>query len=587
MRQVDDGELELRDYLKIARRRWRWILAPLLLVPLFAWYTTSRQTEVWQATARVLLANSAAQDAIQGGNTNSFTVSRQLANEINLAESDSTKSEVRSRLDLAKDDDLPSGTIEAESGSDVLNFVFTGKSPEDAARFANTWAEVYVDVKQQTAQDSITRTVTTLEGNLEELRSQRSEIRSELEDLEDRLARATVDAQPAIQAKIDREASAISGDLNLIDARIASNIDSITKLQLDGELAAQGTATVYQTAAEPQKPTNAPLSRNLILAVFVGSILGVAAALLAENLDQTVSSHEEIEALGLTPLGSIPKASRELKRTELALIGHDRPEHAISDGYQKVRTALQFTVLDSGIRSIVVSSPLQGDGKTTTSVNLALAFASVDRQVVLVDADLRRPRIHSVFATALRPGLTDALVGNIPLNEVAVRFHASPDNLAALPAGTQPPNPSTFLSSPGFAALAKDLRASSDLVIYDAPPILPVSDALSVSQHADGVVLVASSGITKAEDLSASAAAIVRAGSKVLGVVLVGAGDNDRYGKYGRYTPTADGDVPRLPSSGRNAEGSSVNGSAIGNGTGGNSNGSALGDPIPAKQAQP
>lgn len=535
MQQFDQaGDLELRDYVEILRRRWAWALVPLVAVPLLAAIYSTRQADVFQATARVLLADSAAQDAIDSTSDNSFSVSREMANEINLAESDATRAAVAETLGIDVND-LPSGAITADGSADVLDFRFSSPTPEGAADAANTWADVYVQVKQETAQSSISRTVEQLETALDDLRVERSDLRAPLEALEDRLARAPEEQRATLQLQVDREASSISGDLNLIDDRIASNISSITTLQLEGELAAQGTAQVFQVAAPPQEPVNAPASRNVILGLVVGAILGAGAAILRDNLDQTISSTADVERLGYPILGAIPKASKELRRSNMELAALNSPDTPLADAYQKVRTALQFAAMDGEIRSIVVTSPLQGEGKTTTSSNLAIAFATVGNQVILADTDLRRPRIHGIYGTKLSPGLTDVLIDDMPLNEVAIHLDGLNQQLAALPAGSQPPNPSSFLSSSSFAKLAEELRIQADLVVFDAPPVLPVSDALSISQHTDGVLVVASAGTTKRSDLTAAIETITRAGGKLLGVVVVGTSSGGRYGKKYEY----------------------------------------------------
>ncbi len=528
----DSGELELGDYLAILRRRWAWVLLPLLVVPALALFLTLRQADVYSATARVLLADSAAQQAIDGSNINTSARARELNNEINLAESDQAEAAVRTALGLDAEEDLPSGTITADATSDVLEFKFSGPTGDDAAEAANTWAEAYVAIKQAEAAESITSTVGELQATLDELRTQRSEVRANLEALEDRLARAAEEQQASLQLQVDREESAISGELSLIDALIAANIQSITELQLSGELASTGTARVFQRAVAPLAPTNAPPERNLVLGLVVGAILGMAAALLVDNLDQSIKSADDLQRMGLNSLGSIPKPSKKFKKEELAMIGLNHPDSSVADAYQKVRTALQFAAIDNDIRSFVVTSPNQGDGKTTTSVNLAIAFSSIGQRVVLADTDLRRPRVHEVFHTARTPGLTDALMGDVPLNEIAVRTAGSPETLAALPAGTQPPNPATFLSSPSFTKLTEELAIGADLVIYDAPPVLAVADGLSVAQHADGTILVVSAGSSSRDDVRHAVETIEHAGSTVLGVVLVGVKDSGRYGQY-------------------------------------------------------
>jgi len=158
------------DYLAVLRRRWVWLLVPLLVLPGIAAWQTLRHEAQYRTSARVLLVDSVAQNAVSGGAANPNVLNRQLANEINIANSDITKDEVRRRLGLDADEALPTGTIRAESNSDVLVFQFRGGTPEQAALFANAWADSFVLVKQQAAEESITQTVANLESRLAELR---------------------------------------------------------------------------------------------------------------------------------------------------------------------------------------------------------------------------------------------------------------------------------------------------------------------------------------------------------------------------------------------------------------------------------
>lgn len=526
------GDIDLGGYFAIIRERWLWVLATVVALSGLAAAYTLTQADVYQATARVLLADSAAQESIDGTLNNVNARSRDLANEINIAESDQTTAIVRDRLGLADDGDLPTGKISADSNSDVIEFTFNARSAEQAAMFANTWAEAYVDVKQLKAEASIAGTVTNLEGTLRELRDDRTALRTDLDALELRLANAAEGQREGLQFQVDQEASSISGELNLIDARIQANIQSITTLQLSGELAAVGEAELSQRAVAPLKPSNAPLSRTLPVAIVLGLFLGAGVATIVNNLDQSISSPEDLAELGLSTLTMVPKATREQKRGELALAGINSPGSPIADAYQKARTALQFASISNDMRSIVVTSANQSEGKTTTSVNLAIAFSSVGQRVVLADADLRRPRIHAVFGTALTPGLTDSILDSVPVDSLAIRTAGSPETLAALPAGTQPPNPAPFLASTEFSRLTDSLVEASDLLIFDAPPVLAVADSLSIAHNTDGVVLVVSAGSTKREEIRRSLDSIRQAGGEVLGAVLIGVDDTGRYGNY-------------------------------------------------------
>lgn len=525
-------DVDLADYLHVVRKRWTWIVASIVVIAALAAVWTATRPDIYRAEARVLLADSAAQDAIDR-TANIVTIrNRDLANEINIAESDDVVAIVRDRLGLGTDDRLPSGTIAAASNSDVIEFTFTAGTGDDAARFANEWARAYVEVKQAKAQASIEQAVGQLEATLIDLRVEREAIRADLDALEDRLARSAEAEREGLQLQVDREAGAISGELSLVDARIEANIESITTLQLSGELAAVGEAEISREATASTLPTNAPLSRVVPVAVLLGTFVGIGLALLAQSLDQSVTSPEDLAALGLTTLASVPQASKELRRGELALVGLEHPGSPVADGYQKARTALQFAAIDRDLRSILVTSANQGEGKTTTSVNLACAFAAVGKRVVLADVDLRRPRLHEVFSTEPTPGVTDVVLGDANIEAIAVRTVHSPETLAVLPAGTLPPNPSSLLASDQFAATAESLEQASDLLVLDAAPVLAVADTLTIVHQVDGVIIVVSAGSTGRNELQRTLETVRQSGGEILGAILIGGDDAGRYGTY-------------------------------------------------------
>ena len=434
-----DDELELSDYLRIVRRRWPWLLLPFLTVLAAAAAFTVQQAPRYCSNAQVLIADSEAQVAIQG-DANVSVANRDLANEINVAYGDSVTGEVVARLGFE-----PDVEVDGEADSDILVFHACGPTPEQAADHANTWADVYVTTKQEQAADSIGAAVGGFEVRLADLRERRQEIRQPLDDLEDRLARAaTGPARASLQTQVDRLRGDLAVELELIDAQIETLASNVTLLELDSELARTGTARVMQEAAPPLEPSNTPLSRNLILGGIIGMILGGAAALLVDNLDRTIKSADDI--VGIPVLGSIPRPGRELSSRDLSLATMNHTGTPVAEGYQKVRSAVEFALLGRRITSLLVTSPNQSEGKTTTSSNLAWAMSAVDHRVVLADVDFRRPRLHEVFGCRPEPGLSDNLLHDIPLNKLALRVDDDRRNMVIIPTG--PSRPARPTSSP-------------------------------------------------------------------------------------------------------------------------------------------
>ncbi len=532
MNTVGFEDLSIADYGAIIRRRWVWAVIPLLLVLLASVVAAMLVAPVYTSTSRVLVADTAAQESVGVSSPNTGVLDRSLENEISLAESDEVVADVIDQTGRE-----PEGTIEAAEASDVLVFTFDGSSPNAAAEMATAYAEAYVDTKQSEAAASLTSAIEDLQAELVELQAQRDLVRTDLLALEDRLARATESLRATLQLQVDREASAIEGQVNLIDSQINANISSITELQLSRNLAREGTARIVQRAIAPDSPSNAPLSRNLLFGTVIGLIAGIGLALLRDMTDQSIRTAGDVERLDLPVLGEIPAPGKALAGVELGLAVAEHPGTAVADGCHKVQSAVNFSLMDVKSPIVLVTSPNQSEGKTTTSANLASAAAAAGQKVVLIDADQRRPRVNQVFGTPLIPGLTDAIAassdsGAVIPREAIVADARYPDNLIIIPAGTHVPNPAGLLASRLFRKALTAAAADASVVIVDAPPVLAVADALAIAPVADGVVLVAKAGETKRTELMEAAHSIERSGGSLLGVVLTGTEETERYHNY-------------------------------------------------------
>ncbi len=375
---------------------------------------------------------------------------------------------------------------------------------------ANTWAQLFISQKQSDAEQSFQVTADRLRVRLTELRDERAELVGPLLEQQDLLLEASNElavAEQAVEppanlatlrtavqqatAEVARIETRLEPELNLIDAQINAIANSAAELDTAGELAATGTARVVQVAQPPQSPSNAPLSRNLALGLVVGGIVGIGLGLMVDNLDTKIRDVAALEAAGYTVLGAIPGLGKSNERPELAVLNDPNGPHAA--GYQKVRTALQFTLMDGDIGSVVITISNQGEGKTTTSVNLALAMAQIGRRTVLADVDFRRPRVASVHQVAQSPGLTDAVLQDLDLTAVAHRVE-DVDPLVVITAGGKPPNPADFVGSAPFGAVIDKLFTESQILLLDAAPVLPVADALSVSRQVDGAIVTVRAG---------------------------------------------------------------------------------------------
>ncbi len=540
-------ERSLIDFLGVLRSRWLWVVVPFATFVGLGIYLTMSSPPRYEVTARVLLGTTAAQEAVASQlNLNTGVASRDLVNEISVAESDGVRQLVRERLELAPNDELPEGKITADIGSDVLSFAFSATEPERASLVTNTWAQAYVDFKRDAAQASIDDVVAKLEAELAAHSEERDDLRAGLERLENQLARTRdLEERDLLQLEIEREKSSISGGLTVVDAQIQTTVNDIAKLRLSSELA--GAAQLVQAATIPSKPTSAPLSRNLAVAVALGLLVGSGLALLADNLDRSLRTTGDIERLGLTTLGSVPRAPRRAARNSFATVVANEPGSSYSDGYQRIRSAVDFiggTDVDgNALTSILVTSPNEGDGKSTTTINLALAYASAGRKTLIVDADTRRPSVHEALGIPQRPGTGDLLTP--PTHRAADMIRATPvppHVLGVIPAGTLPTDPASFLASTVVTSALDELGRVAEFVLIDAPPVLAVADALSLARSVDGVVLVARAGKTSDAQLIEAARSVQQAGGRLLGVVL-----NQSNTGTGRYYYDRDSTNKRAP----------------------------------------
>jgi capsular exopolysaccharide synthesis family protein len=270
---------------------------------------------------------------------------------------------------------------------------------------------------------------------------------------------------------------------------------------------------------------------NLLVALALGLVLGVGLALAIEALDSSVRTQEHLEQLGATFLGIIPRVQPAAGEAADDLVVHRAPSSAVAECCRAIRTNLLFMSPDKPLKTILVTSSSPQDGKTTAAVDLSITMADSGNRVLLLDADMRRPRVHTALGVQGGKGLSSLILGEVTLEDAvqptAVR------NLFALPCGPIPPNPSELLHTAAFAAVIRSAAQQFDRIIIDSPPIAAVSDALIVSTQVDGTVVVVKAGATTRDAARRTLRSLADVNARVLGVVLndVDAKDS-RYGGY-------------------------------------------------------
>jgi succinoglycan biosynthesis transport protein ExoP len=291
---------------------------------------------------------------------------------------------------------------------------------------------------------------------------------------------------------------------------------------------------VMEQAEVPRAPISPNRTRNYQLALLIGLALGLGLALLFEHVDNTVKTPEDIKALSLPFLGMVPNVDQRPGNPAAArAVNTASPDAAVAEAYRVLRTNLIFSSPSEGGRALVLSSANPGEGKTTTTANLAVALALNGAKVLVVEADLRRPALHQHFRIKKTPGLTDLIVSKCPASQAiqSTRFKG----LQVLPCGYVPPNPAELLGSASMREIVQALRSCYDWVLIDTPPVLAMADTPVLCPLVDGVVLVVSAEQSPRPAVQRSVDQVLGVGGKIVGVVLnrVDLRRNSYY--YGQY----------------------------------------------------
>ncbi|HVY55261.1 MAG TPA: polysaccharide biosynthesis tyrosine autokinase, partial [Thermodesulfobacteriota bacterium] len=280
---------------------------------------------------------------------------------------------------------------------------------------------------------------------------------------------------------------------------------------------------IVDYAATPLLPYSPNIPLNLLIAVFVGLTAGVFLAFVTEHFDKTIKDEDELKKMFSIPfLGGVPlMGGQENESAQIEKLSHTNPMSVISESFRVIRTSVLFASPDHRPRSIVVTSSQPLEGKTTCTSNLAISFSQSGLRVVLVDADMRRPRLSRIYRNggiSNGAGLSTYLIGKYPIEEIIKGTEI--DNLSVIMSGPMPPNPSELLGSERMRELIQALEQQYDVVLFDAPPILGFADSQLLARSVDGVVIITSTGITQRKTLQLSIEELRKVHGKIIGAVI-------------------------------------------------------------------
>ena len=319
--------------------------------------------------------------------------------------------------------------------------------------------------------------------------------------------------------------------------------------------------SVADRAVPPATPIGSGRMRAVAIAAFLAAVAGIVLAFVRDALDDRMRTTEDVERHGTLPhLGAVPRMlpAAERRARSLGALGPRRagegaaivlartPDPVLADAYRQVRTSLLVGHPDGPPRTLLVTSGGQGEGKSLTTANLAVTFGQIARSVLVIDADFRRPTVHTLFGVARGPGLSEVLTGRVALDDAIEPVDGH--TVFVLPAGSLPPNPTELVGSPEMRTLLVEAASRFEYVFIDSPAAFGVSDTLILSTAVDGVIVVARGGRTRRRALRQLVARLGTARAPLVGVVLNGAEDSgEAIGSY----PTIDLVPPRSPLPGR------------------------------------
>lgn len=295
-------------------------------------------------------------------------------------------------------------------------------------------------------------------------------------------------------------------------------------------------ATVTAPASLPVEPSSPRTLRNVALGLVAGLVLGCGVALLLEMFDTRVRTTEDLGEFGLPLLGGLPESPDV---DEAVLLRGATATGSFAEAARHLRTNVQFVAAAEKGKAFMVTSPVPSEGKTTTAVTLAVALAEAGQRVLLVDADLRRPRVAKAMGVESETGLTTVLVGQATLPEVVQQWMGT--SLDVLSAGRRAPNPSELLGSEAMGRLVDEMTASYDMIIMDATPVLPVTDALVLTKWVSGVIVVARIDSARRPQIGAMIQSLDQVNANIVGVVAnrvtKKSGGSYGYGYHYDYSP--------------------------------------------------
>jgi capsular exopolysaccharide synthesis family protein len=544
MNDSEENELEfdLAGYLDLFLRRIWVVLSVWAAVVIIVALVTFNTRPVYQSSGLLVIEKERGGTAnvYQGGPTVERSNEDYYQTQYKLLKSETLLKVVYEKLNLSKIDDFAAGPaalnpaviIAPVPRSRLVYIRVNSHVPQISANIANAVASVFID-QNLSNQLFISKDVLNALQNNQSMAESRKLFESLPAVVNNSLIQQLKKDASGLRAQSAELASrytarhpqvlSISANLEAVENQIRNETDKIIqslKIDLSGQLMGNNIRLI-----DPAIPAEIPIKPrkmlNLLLALVGGLVLGFFAAVLVDMIDQTLRTQEDVEhKLKLPFLGIIPLTHQSKDKT---VYGHILlSEHSLtSEAIRNLRTMVDFAEVSQKSKSFMVTSSVQGEGKSYICANLAVAMARAGEKVIIVDGDLRRSTLHRVFRVANSSGLSGFLAAGRNIEDLKPLIQKSDvDNLSILTCGPRPPNPAELLNTPRLSAFLAWAGAEYDRVIIDCPPIFPISDALLWGKYISSCVFVSKFGKTRVPLIKTATRQMVSSGIKILGTVI-------------------------------------------------------------------
>ena len=518
--------MELRQYFNIIWK-WLWLIILAVIIAAGASYLASRAATPLYQTKTTLLVGQGTQNL----NLNSYDlyIGQQLAQTYaELVRREPVLKGVVQSLGLNRDWTTLIGQVSARAvpNTQLVEVYVSDSDPYRAKVLADA-------VAQQLIRQSPTNPNALSPDQAEFTKTQLSDLQKKIQDAQTESDRLHQELDASNSA---RQIQNLNNQVSLLDQRVTDWQKTYSQLLLTQGTNSVAALNVLEEATIPTFPISPNTRMNVLLAAALGLVLAVAGAFLVEYLDDTIKTAEDaMRAANLPLLGAIARIDGENYSDKLIAVR--QPLSPTVEAYRVVRTNIQFSSIDHPARTLLVTSPNPSEGKSIMIANLGVVMAQSGMKVIIVDTDMRRPVQHRIFDLPNRDGVSDAIIRS----QVSVTDHLQEtgvENLSLMSSGSLPPNPAELLGSERMLTIIEELKQISDIVLFDSPPTLVVTDAAILGSRTDGALLVNDSGNTRTTEARRAADELRRLRVNLLGVVLnrVPVGGRGSYYYYSYYS---------------------------------------------------